>query len=257
MYLSKLHLHNWRSYADATFEFREPTTRKSVVLVGAMNGHGKTSLLMSLYLGLFGRFGLRYCEGFRSEGEEDIKSYRDAISRYRRNNAVSEEPTTIDLTLTPTVGDADEDEVRIVRRWYFSGANTPKQGDAFEEVDIYVGGRLQKRGDLDKDPLVLAQERVERNLFPAHVAPAFFFDGEQAQELIENMGESGIKKAVEVMFGTKVVSEVADTMNQYLVRARQNAGGKRKSDDRQVELDQKVATATNSMSASASCKPSM
>ena len=54
------------------------------------------------------------------------------------------------------------------------------------------------------------------------------------------MGESGIKKAVEVMFGTKVIAELAETISQYLVRARQNAGGKRKSSDRQLELDEKV-----------------
>ena len=59
MYLSKLRLQNWRTYADVTFEFKEPSPRKSVVLAGAMNGHGKTSFLVSLYLGLFGRFGLR------------------------------------------------------------------------------------------------------------------------------------------------------------------------------------------------------
>ena len=46
--------------------------------------------------------------------------------------------------------------------------------------------------------------------------PAFFFDGEQAQKLIENMGEAGIKKAVEVMFGTKVIGELAETIGNYL-----------------------------------------
>lgn len=240
MYLSRLHLHNWRTYADATFEFEEPTARKSVVLVGAMNGHGKTSFLVSLYLGLFGRFGLRYCEGFNTADEADITSYRQAIGKYRRNSAFSDEPTIIDVTLTPTTSDADEEEVRVVRRWYFSAKNEPKQGDGFEEIDVYIGGRLQKRGDLEKDPLVLAHERIERNLFPAHVAPAFFFDGEQAQKLIENMGESGIKKAVEVMFGTKVIGELAETINAYLVKSRQNAGGKKKSSDRQLEVDEKI-----------------
>mgnify|MGYP001567981618 CR=1 FL=1 len=240
MYLSRLHLHNWRSYADGVFEFNEPTSKKSVVLVGAMNGHGKTSFLVSLYLGLFGRFGLRYCEGFNLADESDISSYRLAIKKYRRNSAIPEEPTIIDVTLTPTIADSNEEEVRVVRRWFFSGKNEPKFGEGFEEVDLYVGGRLQKRGELEKDPLVQAHERIERNLFPAHVAPAFFFDGEQAQKLIENMGESGIKKAVEVMFGTKVIGELAETMSQYLVRARQGVGGKKKSSDRQVELDEKV-----------------
>ena len=87
MYLSKLQLKNWRSYADATFEFNEPTARKSVVLIGAMNGHGKTSFLVSLYLGLFGKFGLRHCEGFSRADGDDVSTYRQAIERYRRNVA--------------------------------------------------------------------------------------------------------------------------------------------------------------------------
>lgn len=239
MYLSKLQLRNWRSYADATFDFDEPTARKSVVLIGAMNGHGKTSFLVSLYLGLFGRFGLRHCEGF-SHADEDDMSYRKAIERYRRNVADPDDPSLIDITLTPTLGDTDEEEVRVVRRWYFTGKNVAKQGESFEEVDIYIGGRLQKRGDFDKDPLTIAHDRLERNLFPAHVAPAFFFDGEQAQKLIENMGEVGLKKAVEVMFGTKVLGELSETMSQYLIRCRSTAGGKKKSSERQAEFDAKV-----------------
>src|SRR2546426_11595428 len=127
MYLSRVHLTNWRSYADATFEFKKPTDRKPVVLIGAMNGHGKTSFLISLYLGLFGRFGLRYCEGFRKSSNDDNEPYRKAIARYRRNTAPPEEPTVIDVTFTTTLKDSGEDEIRVVRRWYFSSSNQPKQ----------------------------------------------------------------------------------------------------------------------------------
>lgn len=242
MYLSRLHLQNWRTYSDALFEFNAPTARRSIVLVGAMNGHGKTSFLLSLYLGLFGRYGLRHCEGFADhDSNNDFKTYRDAIAKFRRNTADSNEPTVIDITLTPSWKDSsDEEEVRVVRRWYFSGRNEPKQGSAFEEVDIYVGGRLQKSAMTDKDPLLLAHERVERNLFEAHVAPAFFFDGEQAQKLIESQGERGMKKAVEVMFGTKVVEELRETMNQYLGRMRQTTGGRKRCSEQQLELDEKL-----------------
>jgi len=241
MYLSRLHLQNWRSYADATFEFNEPTEKKPVVLVGAMNGHGKTSFLVSLYLGLFGRYGLLHCEGFTSAESGDTIHYRKAIADYRRSNADSVEPTVIDITLAPTWKDKDEEEVRIVRRWHFTGRNDPKPGPAFEEIDIYVGGRLQRHSNLDKDPILLAHDRVERNLFQAHIAPAFFFDGEQAQKLIENMGGVGIKRAVEVMFGTKIVEKAAETMKEYLTRTHQASGGKKKVSDRQVELETKVA----------------
>ncbi len=240
MYLSKIHIQNWRTYGDVTFDFSEPTASRSVVLVGAMNGHGKTSFLMALYLGLFGRFGLRHCDGFTSENEPDVASYRQAVERYRRNVADSNEPTVLDITMAPASGETDEEEVRVVRRWHFTGQNRAKQGEAFEEVDVYVGNRLQKVTNLDKDRLVLAYERVERNLFPAHVAPAFFFDGDQAQKLIENAGEAGLKKAVEVMFGTKVIAEVAETISEHLLRLRQRAGGRVRASERQDELDQKV-----------------
>jgi DNA sulfur modification protein DndD len=242
MYLSKLQLQNWRSYADVTFNFKEPTEKRSVVLIGAMNGHGKTSFLIALYLGLFGRFGLRHCEGFSNfASESDTKTYREAVTNFRRNSAKSDSPTVIDVTLSPSWRDSnDEEEVRVVRRWFFTGKKEPKQGSAFEEVDVYVGGRLQKTSNLDKDPIIVAQERVERNLFEAHVAPAFFFDGEQAQKLIESQGEQGLKKAVEVMFGTKVVSELAETMNQYLGQRHQNSGGKKKTSQKQQELDDKI-----------------
>src|SRR6185312_14811676 len=102
MYLSKLSLQNWRSYADACFDFKAPSAAKPIVLVGAMNGHGKTSLLVSLYIGLFGRFGLRHCEGFLNTEDADGRGYRDAVAKFRRNSADAEDPTVIDLTLSPS-----------------------------------------------------------------------------------------------------------------------------------------------------------
>ncbi len=234
MYLSRVQLTNWRSYADATFELRKPTERRPAVLIGAMNGHGKTSFLVSLYLGLFGQFGLRYCEGFRLASGEDMGTYRKAIGKFRRRTASPDEPTVVDLTFTPTLNDTGEDEVRVIRRWHFSSSNQPRPGDSFEEAEIYLGGEVLRRSDL-----ATTQERIEKHLFPAHVAPAFFFDGEQAQALIENMGEVGLKKAVEVMFGTKILTELAEQMRQYLSRAHSNAGGKRRGSEKQVELNEK------------------
>jgi DNA sulfur modification protein DndD len=238
MYLSKLHLRNWRSYADAQFEFKEPRRNKSVVLVGALNGRGKTSFLTALYLGIFGRFGLRYCEGYTAAANGDAGTYRQAIERFRRDVATREEPTEIDITFAPTIGELEEEEVRIVRRWHFTGKNSLRQNDS-EEVLVYVGKKLLKVPP-EANPVDTAYDRIEKTLFPAHVAPAFFFDGEQAQRLIENMGETGIRKAVEVMFGTKIIDDVAQTMADYLSRARATAGGAKKTSEREQQLNAKV-----------------
>ncbi len=239
MYLSKLHLTNWRSYSDANFDFKRPTERRPVVLIGAMNGHGKTSFLISLYLGLFGSFGLRHCEGFRTIAENDINSYRKAIAKFRRSTADPDEPTVIDITFTPTLNDRDEQEVRIIRRWYFTSANTPRIGDGFEELEIHVGDRIVRRMEA-----ILANERIEKELFPAHVCPAFFFDGEQAQALIEGAGEEGIRKAVNTMFGASILSELQSQVRTYLTRSHGALGGKQKTSEKQEILNQKISRQT-------------
>jgi DNA sulfur modification protein DndD len=236
MYMSRIALTNWRSYEQAVFDLRAPSRkdRRPIVLIGAMNGHGKTSFLLSLYLGLFGRHGLRYCEGFRGGGDGDSAGYRKAIESYRRTGADSSEATEVDLTFTPTLNDKQQKEVRIIRRWFFTGSNKLRQGDSYEEVQIFVDGRPAKAADLDS-----AHTKVEQALFPAHVTPAFFFDGEQAQSLIEKMGEEGLRKAVEVMFGMKVITELKETLRSYLSNAHSKAGGRGRSSSMQDNLDTK------------------
>ena len=205
-----------------------------------MNGHGKTSFLISLYLGLFGKFGLRHCEGFRTIAEDDINSYRKALAKFRRSNADPDEPTVIDLTFATTLNDRGEEEVRIIRRWFFSSSNQPRQGDGFEELEIHVGDRIIKR----TEP-VSAPERIEKELFPAHVAPAFFFDGEQAQALIEGAGEEGIRKAVNTMFGATILAELHEALGNYLNRTHNDLGGKRKVSERQKSSTSRLPARTN------------
>ena len=234
MYLSKIHLVNWRSYTDAMFEFRKPSSRRPLVLVGAMNGSGKTSLLVSLYLGLFGRFGLKYCEGFDKFSPDDSPHYREAISDFRRNMADPVEPTSIELVFAPTLQDSGEEEVRVIRRWFFTSANKPKQGDYFETIEMYRDGKVIKLLDVDA-----AHESLSKYLFPPHIMPAFFFDGEQAQMLVNNSGAPGIKKAVEVMFGTKVVDEVHEQIQRYLSTFHLQMGGKKQASQKEQELQAK------------------
>ena len=238
MYLSEGRLQNWRSYRDATFRFKPPTKGRPLVLIGAMNGHGKTSFLLSLYLGVFGRFGLRHAEGFASHLAEDLGFYRDAVTKFRRNSATPDEPTVIDLTLTPTRDEAEagETEVRIVRRWFFAGNGRPRQGDNFEEVELHIDGKPRRLADADA-----AADYLERTLFPASFMPAFVFDGEQAQTLINNAGTRGIKKAIEVLFGTKILEEVRDRVRKYINQSRARIGGTRNVTAQQRALDEQLA----------------
>lgn len=237
MYLSKVRLVNWRSYKDQTFEFPKPTSRRPLVLVGAMNGHGKTSFLIALYVGMFGRFGIRYCEGYALHGEDEAPFYRKALKLFRRIGADPDQPTAIELTFSPTLNDKAEEEIRIVRRWHFTSSGAPKLGDSFEELQIYSDSKpLPRIPDVDT-----GTRRLEKLLFPPHTMPAFFFDGEQAQTLITNAGTPGIKKAIEVMFGTKILEEVHEQIRDFINHSHSEVGGKRAASKLEEDLQVKLS----------------
>ena len=239
MYLSHLSMKNWRAYSDAEFNFARPTRSRPVTLIGAMNGHGKTSFLMALYLGLFGKHGLVHCEGFRrktAESDKSLETIRNALNSFRRIGAPPQEPTEISLTFSPARPGEDYRELRITRRWHFTAANKAKPGSDFEELEIHVSDNRSPDGrflNLESDEDAIAQ--IERRVFPAHLTPAFFFDGEQAAEMIEHMGDGGLRKAVEVMFGTKLLNEVGDRLRLYMTSVASKVGGKGKAADLHTE----------------------
>ena len=236
MYISSIHLTNWRSYRDAHFEFSAPSAKKKITLIGAMNGHGKTSLLLSLYLGLFGRFGLRHAEGFSGFSPGDLGGYRNAVSQFRRSTASPDEPTEIDLIISPSKSElrAGVAEVRIVRRWFFARDGRLKSGTNFEEAQLYEDGTPQNLELEDQ-----AEARLEQLLFPASFMPAFLFDGEQAQTLISNSGEDGLKKSIEVLYGTKLIEEADITIKRYISQSRSRIGGSRTVSAQEKELNEK------------------
>ena len=234
MYLSQLNLLNWRIYSKVNFEFIRPTAGKPIVLIGAKNGHGKTSLLMALYIGLFGKYGVKYCEGFRHMIDKEHKTISQALKDYRRNNAPCNEPTQIELVFK-SVRMGSNKEIRITRRWHFDQNNNPKPGDSFEEVEI------QHASDTDTEPQLLQFQKeeelqqIESLLFPCHLTPAFFFDGEQAAELIGDMGGEGMLHATEVMYGADVIREATDYLHNYSLQKNKQIGGKKISEKLQKE----------------------
>ena len=54
-WISRIKLTNFKAYQNAEFNFPQPQDNGgNLVLIGALNGHGKTTLLEALYLGLYG-----------------------------------------------------------------------------------------------------------------------------------------------------------------------------------------------------------
>ncbi len=233
MYLSRVRLRNWRSYEDAEFIFQAPKGGQRVVLIGAANGHGKTSLLFALYVGLYGRHGYRYTEGISITPGDEFLSYRNAIKQFRRTTAKSGDDTVIEIEIAPTEHDVGVPKVLVRRQWSFNSQGQPKSGDSFEAVVIYENGEPQAIQSHES-----ACDYIGLRLFKDDVMPAFFFDGEQAQTLITKSGQEGMSKAVGVLYGTRLVEEAVNRMHDYCQTIEKNFGGKRGTEGTEARLEE-------------------
>ena len=187
MHLSEVTLKNWRSYRSATVRFPVPSARKKVILVGAMNGTGKTSLLAALYLGLFGREAMYYVEGVRHADNEEGKerSYRQLIERILHRGSLPDSDPQVSVQLVFDIG--EDDPLTVTRIWHFlpRGRLRDINTSEGEEVIIQHQNRPRKYASWQE-----ANNRIEELLFPAHVRQSFFGSEQEFVETPHFIGAS-------------------------------------------------------------------
>src|SRR5438270_11967208 len=99
MFIRTIKLRDWKAYANAVFEFPVPTKNKNVVLIGAKNGYGKTSLLEALILGLYGRDGMNALARALTSASDADKSYDEFVGRALHAQAIDQGRTPISIEI--------------------------------------------------------------------------------------------------------------------------------------------------------------
>ena len=164
MILERLSLFNFGPYKGHHFiEFPAPNNKKPILLIGGLNGDGKTTLLEAVQLALYGRQSRH-----RSSGRESYFSYL-AGAIHRR--VPKTEGAQLELTFLSDL-DSHSHDYRIQRSWAQKGKKIQ------EHVQVFIDGQL------DATISERWAEEVHRHL-PPQLAALFFFDGEKIEQLAD------------------------------------------------------------------------
>ncbi|MDP3156600.1 MAG: DNA sulfur modification protein DndD [Archangium sp.] len=219
MYIRSIKLRDWKAYVQAEFVFPPPTKKKNVVLIGAKNGFGKTSLLEGIVMGLFGRDGLAMvARAVMTDGEDErlAQSYDEFLQRALHAHALDQGRSSASVTVEL---EDDDEAITVQRTWHFSGNGKHRRDE--EEVRIWHGPeqdpvRVPRFEDQDD----FVRNFIAQKFLPVHLAQFFLFDGEQVQRLARRDMSAQVQMGIESILGVRVVRALQSDLRTFAQQRR-------------------------------------
>ncbi|MGW0477518.1 DNA sulfur modification protein DndD [Streptomyces coeruleorubidus] len=203
MLLRKITLEEFGAYRgkqslDLTVEKNKP-----IILIGGLNGCGKTTLLDAIQLALYGPRAR--CSG---RGGKPYDTYlRESINRQQDPSRGSS--VTLEFTITV---DAKEHYYKVIRSWHISGKTLKEFLNVFVDEAYGDSTNPGRRTEPElKFSRLLSEgwaDHVE-DLLPLEVASLAFFDGEKIESLADpERAASVIESAVYSLLGVSTVQQL-------------------------------------------------
>ncbi|MEH6621160.1 MAG: DNA sulfur modification protein DndD [Dietzia maris] len=225
MILNELVLQNVGTFAGRqVIDLTPPTETKPIILVGGLNGAGKTTILEAIHLALYGALA--------NQGGRRTGSYEKYLRGLIHRGAPDTEGAAIELTFT-AYQEGAEHTYWIRRSWRSTGASVR------EILLVSVDGRH------DRSLTSTWNEHVETFL-PRGIAGLFFFDGEQIEALADlERSRQVLGSALTALLGLDLVDRLATDL---LVLKRRHRG-KQVPDELRRAVDEKMEALTRTRQA--------
>jgi DNA sulfur modification protein DndD len=223
MYFSALRLREWKAFRRADFEFPKASKGKSVVLIGARNGFGKTSILEAIIIGLYGTKGRDLVARADNRDSETgrLPAYRAFIERAFNAQAFEAGESRMSVEIVIQNG---RQTVTIERSWYVRNIDgEPKFKVTDEDLQVYEG----REDDARPVPIPLGVERleyleayIERNFLERTLAQFFLFDGERVQQLAQAELAAQVRIGIESLLGVGLLRTLEDDLERLVTSKR-------------------------------------
>lgn len=180
MIIRRLRLYNFGVYAgDNEFLF---TNNKPIVLIGGMNGRGKTTFLEAVLLALYGSNSVAYTESKK-------RSYAQYLKSFVNKNA---EDKTCIVELEFEINNGLKENYIVKRAWNSIDKKTN------ESIFVCKDG-------VANEFLTQNWPMFVENILPSALSSFFFFDGEKIAEMAVDSSNNQLKNAIRSMLGITVL----------------------------------------------------
>ena len=212
MYFEELTLHNFGIYRGRHTLNLSVEPGKPIILIGALNGGGKTTILDALQLALHGKFAR--CSNRGTLGYEAF--LKKAINRY----SDPQEGAAVELEFT-RYADNKPEKIRLIRTWRQTGEVIK------EQFEVVRDGKL--------DPVYSENwyEHVDE-FIPTRLAELFFFDGEKIEYFADPDNASElIRSGLDSLLGLDTVNQLIKDLDVVAQKRIKKAG----NDNLSADLD--------------------
>ena len=197
MIINRLVLHNFGVYAGTNeFEF---THKKPIVLIGGMNGRGKTTFLEAILLSLYGTNSIAY-------KESKFNSYNQYLRSYVNKNHWSQSSyVEIEFSLS----DSSSDTYFVRREWNALSKITK------ESIKVLKNGVFSEF-------LTNNWPMFVESILPSALSSFYFFDGEKIAELAVAQTNDQMKESIRSMLGITVLDVLKNDLGRSIRRISRN-----------------------------------
>lgn len=189
MRFKKITIKNFGIYKGQHDIDLNPKEGKPIILLGALNGGGKTTFLDALQLALYGKHAKCSNRGTMGYGAFLVNARNRYIS--------SEEHTEVGIEFTQTLG-TDEKTYAVFRSW--SPARQPE--NTKDKISVYCNG------DYDAYLSEFWDEFINE-FMPLSLSDLFFFDGEKIETFAQPERSSElVKTGLESLLGLDLLTQL-------------------------------------------------
>lgn len=200
MLFERLSIENYGVYADKSVFDLSTTVKKPIILIGGLNGAGKTTIFESLMIALYGKIYL-------GRKTTQKKYMQFIIEKMHTHEGVRASNASIEIVFR-FYHNGSEDEYIVNRSWFREG------------LSVSESLQIQKNKQLMNDVDESQWQTFIEGLIPIGIAHLFFFDGEKIVNMMKwsDPKNDEIKSSLDALLGTEIINRLHSDLELYLMR---------------------------------------